>query len=147
MTPDGPTDDEIVARLRAAPEESWLALWQAADALAAAPEHSTWDRGEADSSGIRHLPYVTYDDAVFRFRAALMAAVGLVVFDWGQWGGIDRYRGGAGLEESSVADAARLATAVIRSERFFEGSIGYSIDNGTFDAIIARLRRWHDLGL
>jgi hypothetical protein len=147
MTPDGPTDDEIIARLTAAAEESWLDLWQAADALATVPEHSTWDRGDADSSGRIHLPYVTYDDAVFRFTTALIGTIGLVVFDWGRWGGIDRYQGGVGLEGSSVADAVRLATAIIRGERFYEGAIGYSIDNGTFDAIIARLRRWHDLGL
>jgi hypothetical protein len=43
----------------------------------------------------------------------------------------------------SVADAVRLATAIIRSERFGDGNIGAALDQGTFQAAIAALAGWY----
>jgi hypothetical protein len=138
-------DEEILARLEAAPEERWQELWRAADALAAIPSVASWDDGRGADGTLTHLPYVTYDDAVDALTGALTAVTGgVLVFDWGEWGGLARYPGGRGLEEAPVTEAARLVTAVVRSERFSEGAVEEAIEAGTVGAIVRRLRRWHD---
>jgi hypothetical protein len=43
----------------------------------------------------------------------------------------------------SVADAVRLATTIIRSERFGDGNIGAAVDQGTLQAAIAALAGWY----
>jgi uncharacterized protein DUF6508 len=56
-------------------------------------------------------------------------------------GGGCQYRGPTALRAASVADAARMATFVIRSDRFCEGTIDAAIRDGTFGAILERLLR------
>lgn len=60
-------------------------------------------------------------------------------FNWPSWDGVERYRCGAGLAGAPVAEAARLAAAYIRSERFCDGAIDGGIRDGTFAAILERL--------
>ncbi|HET7026134.1 MAG TPA: DUF6508 domain-containing protein [Candidatus Limnocylindrales bacterium] len=141
------SDEEILVRLEAAPEERWTELGAAADALAALPAVASWDDGRGQDGGVTHMPYVTYDDAVYRLTDALSGVTGgILVFDWGTWGGLERYERGAGLDEAPVTEAARLVTAVVRSERFSEGAIEDAIESGMVGAIVRRLWRWHDEG-
>jgi Family of unknown function (DUF6508) len=42
----------------------------------------------------------------------------------------------------SAADAVRLATTVIRSERFGDGDIGAAVNAGVLQAVIAALAAW-----
>ena len=37
-----------------------------------------------------------------------------------------------------------MVTAIVRADRFSEGTILVSLDDGTLHAAISRLRRWHD---
>jgi len=48
-------------------------------------------------------------------------------------------------EELSPADAIRLATGVIRSERFGEGAIASALKSGLFEAILTALIKWYDV--
>jgi hypothetical protein len=43
----------------------------------------------------------------------------------------------------SAADAVRLATTVIRSERFGDGNIGAAASTGVLQAVIAALAAWY----
>lgn len=75
---------------------------------------------------------------------ALRSLAGVVVFDWGAWGGHQRYAAGKGLDAAPVTDAIRLVTALSRLERFADGTIDDAANNGTIAAIATRLHRWHD---
>ena len=45
---------------------------------------------------------------------------------------------------SRVGDAARMATVIVRNDRFCEGSIAAAIAGGTFAAVLERPLRWFD---
>lgn len=131
-----PSDEDIEASLRAVPDERWVELWAAWDALEREDVHTTWDTSPG------HLPYASYSEAVERALAALAGVGGVVPFDWMNWDGGQRYPAGQGLDEAPVTDALRLTTAVIRGERFFEGTIATALEDGALAAIVQRLRRW-----
>jgi len=41
------------------------------------------------------------------------------------------------------ADAVRLATTIIRSERFGDGNIGAAVNTGALQAVVAALAAWY----
>ena len=146
-----PTDDEVEAALRAAPGEAWRELASALAAVEGEARHATWHGGEqvvAIVDGVERaatqLPYPAYTEAVERFRRALTGVRAFVVFDWMHWDGLDRYRRAADLDGAPAADAVRLVTAVVRSERFGDGSIEAALDSGLLTAAARRLLAWHD---
>ena len=61
---------------------------------------------------------------------------------WPQWAGIERYRAGTGMDSAPVEDAVRMVTAVIRSERFGDGSIEGALRDGTLQAAVRRTLTW-----
>ena len=138
---DGPGDAEIEGLLVAADPARWQDLWDAVAALDAEPDHGRWAGGEVEGSVIR-MPYVVYSQAVLGVLQAVFALGASRPFDWGAWSGITRYRSGRGLDEAPVAESVRMITAIVRADRFSEGTILASIDDGTLPAAIARLRRW-----
>lgn len=147
MVPGGePTDDDIERHLRGVPAEVWDAIWDAAAEVGAESVHVRWEGGVERSAGgteptVSSLPYPVYSAATDRLRSALGALV--VPFSWPEWEGVRRYRGGAQMQQAPVADAVRMVTAVLRSERFTDGSIAGAIEDGTLSAALERLRLWH----
>ena len=142
---------EALGRVTAA---QWSTLWEAVDAVDAEASHATWAGGEVVDTivvdgvekPVTQVPYPMYSDAVERLRT-LVGQLGLiVVYDWMGWDGIDRYRGGNGMAEAPVGDAVRMVTAIIRSERFGDGNIEGALNDGTFQAALARLRTWAETG-
>jgi hypothetical protein len=143
-------DDDIafLAALDAVTGAHWAELWAAVDALEGETTFATWAGGEVVDTivvdgvdkPVTHVPYPIYTEAVDRLRSALGACGFIVPFDWMTWDGIARYRGGAGLADAPVADAARLIVAILRSERFGDGNIEGALRSGTLQAAIARLR-------
>ena len=90
------------------------------------------------------FPFPLYSDAVNELQT-LVYDLGLIVsFDWMHWTGTVRYQGGDGLASAPVADAARRMTAIIRGERFCDGTIADTLGDGTLTAVLARLRHWFD---
>jgi hypothetical protein len=141
-SPDEPTDDEIVARLRAASDAQWQAVWDAAGAVADLDAPAHWEGGET-VDGVLHLAYPVYDPAVHRLTRALGAlSGGLVVFSWPDWEGLARYRTPEAIATAPIADIPRLITAIVRSERFSDGSLEGAIEAGLLAAIVERLRTW-----
>ena len=147
----GPTDEQVEAVLRAAPGEAWDELANALRAVEEQASHATWHGGEqvvTVADGVERVatqvPYPVYSDAVERFRRALTGVGALVVFGWMRWDGLERYRRAADVAAAPVADAARLVTAILRSERFGDGSIEAALDSGLLTAAARRLLAWHD---
>lgn len=89
------------------------------------------------------MPYAIYSDATQHLLALYDLDI-LVPFKWPGWEGIEKYRGGTCLDSAPVADALRMVTAIIRAYRFSEGTIGATLDDGTLQAALRRLRRWHE---
>ena len=144
-------DAPFLEALGRATPASWTELWAALDGLDGVEEFATWAGGEVIDTAVVdgverpviQVPYPIYSEAVERLRAAI-GGCGLVVpFDWMQWDGNRRYRGGVGLDGAPVADAVRMVTAVVRSERFGDGSIEGALRDGTLQAALARLRVDH----
>ena len=71
---------------------------------------------------------------------------GIVVFGWMDWEGVARYRTPDAVHDAPIADMPRLVTAIVRSERFSEGSIEGAVQSGLVAAIVERLRGWHEGG-
>jgi hypothetical protein len=148
--PDDPTDAQIEEGLRAVPADLWNELWKAFDAIDPAGDHTSWEGGQQTGSlvvdgvekPVHQVPYAVYSGELDRLVRAISAAGLIVPFAWPDWDGIRRYRDGHGLADAPVADAVRMVTAIVRSERFTEGSIGGALAGGTLPAALRRIRRW-----
>ena len=146
------TDEEAAmqAALHAVPDDRWAEIAAALAEVLAEPEHLHWEGGH--QVGVRvvdgvekpviHVPYPVYTPAVDRLRVALGWFV--VPYAWPDWDGNQRYRRGQGMADAPATGAVRLITAIVRSERFGEGSIGGAIDDGTLAAAVQRVLAWHD---
>lgn len=146
----GPSDDE--RRLAAQPQSKWDELWVAVDELDGSTDRFRWRGGReiTDEAPAAHgrpvvvMPYVLYSDEVERVLRPL-AELGVVFafqYQYPAWKQGARYAGGNGLADAPVADAARLLSAIVLADRFCEGTIAAALDDGGFDATLARLRRW-----
>ncbi len=135
------TDAEIEDRLAAAPPERWAALSEARAAFDAEKSHGTWKGGTGDPI---QMPWVDYAPAAEGLVTAIYALGASAPFDWSAWGGLNRYPHGEGLAEAPVAESIRMVTAIVRADRFSEGTKLAFFDDGTFEIIVDRLRRWHD---
>lgn len=154
MVERDPTDADIEARLRLVPAQSWDALRAAAAASEREPqqERMTWGGGEQVGTRVvdglerpvTQMPYAVYSESTQRLIAAVGAVGGVVPYNWPGWQGLQTYSRGAGLDAAPVADAVRMTTAIIRSDRFCEGSIGGALGDGTLLAAVHRLLRWYD---
>ncbi len=150
--PPDATNAEIEDLLRHAPSERWEALAAALQGVEQEAKHTTWGGGQEVGTtlvdGVEcpviEMPYAIYSDATERLLRAIYDLGAIVPFNWPGWEGIDKYRGGTGLDAAPMADAVRLATAILRADRFSEGTIGATLDDGTLLAALHRLRRWHD---
>jgi hypothetical protein len=149
---EGLSDTEIEHRLCAAADtQRWQDLWDALDALALEPEKGRWAGGETVETivldGVEkpviQMPYVIYSEAVFDVIARVGALGASQPFDWHEWDGLNRYPKGRGLEEAPVAESIRMITAIVRADRFGEGTLLASLEDGTFMAAVDRLRSWY----
>ena len=150
-----PTDEEIAALLAAISPEDWSRLWQAVDELNDVQGGSSgllrWAGGEQAGTTMVHgvetpvhqVPYAVYSDTVNRLVRHLYELRLVTPFNWPEWAGTARYRTGRDLAGAPVADAVRLITAVVRADRFYDGAIAASIEDGTLPAALRRLRDWH----
>jgi hypothetical protein len=143
----GDLDDAgIVAAMAAGPAESWRRLFTAAEALRTGA-HASWCQ-PSSPEGVLVFPYPVYSETAEEIQRLLYDLhVVIVSFDWRTWDGAARYPRGEGMASAPVADAARLATVIVRGERFCDGTLAAAISDGTLNAILARLRRWFEAEL
>jgi O-acetyl-ADP-ribose deacetylase (regulator of RNase III) len=138
-----PSDAEVEAELRSVPGEKWRELFELADGLTAEDRDFSWGGGEKNADGVIQWPYPKYSDRLRQLYVALPGAN----IDWMKWmSGNPLRTDPARLASAPVADAARLATVYVRGERFNDGVFGRAFQDGSMDAIIARLRAWVDAG-
>jgi hypothetical protein len=143
--PDDPDDPAVDAAIReslgATTPEAWAELATALAAVEGLAEdgYSTWTGTSTGDDGVLTLGWPEYAPEVERLRAAVGAAGLVVPYAWPDWSGIERHRGGRGLEEAPVEDAVRMVTAVVRSERFADGSIDGALRDGTLQAALRRV--------
>lgn len=136
--PDSPTDDEIEEHLRSTSASTWRTLRDHIDAIDHLTNRYTWHGGERDE-GTHTMPFVAYDERVSAVISLLYEMGVVVVFDWMNWDGVRRFGDAEGLASAPGADVARWLTALVRSERFGEGSIAATLDDGRFLAALVRL--------
>ncbi|MBG6097093.1 O-acetyl-ADP-ribose deacetylase (regulator of RNase III) [Nocardioides luteus] len=136
-----PSDAEVEAELRSMPEKMWRETFEAADGLTAEDRDWTWGGGQKMESGATQAPYPVYSDRVRQLYVSLPGAN----IDWMKWmSGNPLLSDPARLADLPAADAARLATVYSRGERFSDGVFGRALQDGSLDAIVARLRTWYD---
>lgn len=142
-----PDDQPFVDSLRSITPDAWEELWQAVDAVAAQTDYATWEGGETregrDGRPVTTMPYPAYHPSVDRLRSAIGSADLMVPFEWPDWADLPHYRDDpTRLADAPVADAVRMITAILRSERFTDGSIEGALESGLLLAALARVRTW-----
>jgi hypothetical protein len=137
VTHPEPTDEDIATALGSAPAELWDQLFATAEALTA--EDLAVPPPQPPFGLTAPREYSPRVNTICRLLSEVNA---VFPFDWKAWEGRHVYPGGRELAEAPVADAARLATAVIRGERFADGTIAQALADGTLLAIVDRLRAW-----
>ncbi|HEX6499606.1 MAG TPA: DUF6508 domain-containing protein [Micromonosporaceae bacterium] len=147
MSENGDPDDAaLLAQLDTGPEraEAWGRLLAAADAFAARPhaeDDYRWERPEPRADGVIVLGHPVYGERVTQARRALSDVRAVTpVYHWMRHRPPKVPEGGAPL---APADAVRLATALVRGERFCDGAIGQAVERGTLQAVLASLATWY----
>jgi hypothetical protein len=138
MTDDGnPDDATLVMALDPGQTDAWRALVELDEDFRARP-HADDDCAWPERPG--QVPYPDYGS---RVQAAwkLLEEVGAVtpLYPWM----LQRPPALDAEGKVSTADAVRLATTIIRSERFGDGNIGAAVDAGVLQAVIAALTAWY----
>lgn len=92
--------------------------------------------------GVHQMPYFVFGPTADAFRSAVGRGGWIVVFDWMTWLQTDagqalRDRREA-LDAASADDLAKLLTAIVRSDRFVEGSIAGAFESGLLTRIAQR---------
>jgi hypothetical protein len=144
---DDDADQPFLDALETVTDDEWVALWRALDAIAAESEYATWAGGEtrtdAEGRTVTTMPYPVYHPAVDALRDAIGGARLVVPYDWPDWADLSRYRDDpAALADAPVADAVRMVVAIVRSERFSDGSLEGALTSGLLQTALGRIRGW-----
>jgi hypothetical protein len=138
MTDDGNPDDAmLVVVLDPKQADAWRALVELDEDFRARP-HAGDDCVWPERPG--QMPYPDYSARV-QAASRLLQQVGAVtpVYHWMQQQPPVLDAEG----KVSTADAVRLATTIIRSERFGDGNIGAAVSTGVLQAVVAALAAWY----
>jgi hypothetical protein len=141
-----PDDATLLAQLDVSDRraDAWSQLLAVTDQFAALPHAEgdfRWEPPKTRLDGVITVGYPIYGDRVALACDAL-AKVGAVTpaYHWMRQLPLP-------LPDNdllpSPADAIRMATAMIRGERFGDGVIAKAVQTGTFQAILASLATWH----
>ncbi len=127
---------ELADRLRALAD--LVPILEAPDA-----DFGHWEGGTKDADGMLHMPWFEFGPTGDEFRAAVGRGGWVIAgFDWMTWmqgdeGQALRDRPDA-LATATPEQLARLVTAIIRSDRFVEGSIVGAFESGLLTRIAKR---------
>jgi Family of unknown function (DUF6508) len=94
------------------------------------------------TGGVHHLPYYKFGPVADAFTAAVGRGGWVIIgFDWRTWLEADEGRAFRDRPEAVAAatpdQLAKLLTAIVRSDRFVEGSIAGAFESG----LLARIAR------
>lgn len=101
-----------------------------------------WDRAPT-ADGVEHLPWFTFGPTGDAFTGAVGRGGWVIAgFDWMTWLGTEEGRALRDRPDAVAAatpdQLARLLTAIIRSDRFVEGSIAGAYESGLLTRIAHR---------
>jgi hypothetical protein len=118
-----------------------LAAW--ADRFASqAFTFGDWVPSTARDDGVIELGWFEMSDEAQAFVSVMYDLGWVYDFDWGRWLGTEDGRRLSGGPEAvafaTAGDLAKLLTAIIRSERFSDGSIAGAFESGLLLAICRR---------
>lgn len=103
-----------------------------------------WVESWTDDDGVIHLGWYRLSPQGEAFLAAVGAAGCVVPFDWPAWAAAPEVqqlgRDPARVAEASGGDLIRLLTALVRSDRFSEGTLAEVYESGVLAAIVRRAR-------
>jgi hypothetical protein len=106
-----------------------------------------WVADGPDASGVMTMPWFRLSPAA---EALVRDAAGLIQpFDWPAWLGTAegaRLRNPAAVAGASAEDLGRLLTAIVRSDRFREGSLAGAFESGLLTAIVRRAGELSETG-
>jgi hypothetical protein len=92
---------------------------------------------------VHQMPYFVFGPTADAFRSAVASGAWVMMgFDWMKW--LDTDEGKAlrdrpeALGAASSDDLAKLLTAIVRSDRFVEGSIAGAFESGLLARIVRR---------
>jgi hypothetical protein len=148
-----PSDEQLEAGVRAAGAEAWERLRSAVDAVEAADPAAlaVWKGGEqvrtivvdGEERAVTQMPYVEYAPPVRALLGAVGSVGAFVPYDWMSWDGHARYPDASSIAAAPLADIVRLLTAIVRADRFTEGTIATVLEDGRLVAAVERLLGWH----
>lgn len=125
---------DLTNRLRALADV--LPVLEAPDA-----DFGHWDAGRP-RDGVQVLGWYELGPTAEAWRAAVARGEWIVVFDWRAWLAGDEGRAlrddPARIANATPEDLAKLLTAIIRSDRFVEGSIAGAFESGLLAAVSRR---------
>ncbi|HET9380113.1 MAG TPA: DUF6508 domain-containing protein [Streptomyces sp.] len=137
-------DRRLLAQLAPHGSDAWRELAEAFDALTDEDRDVKWGGGQQQPNGARHVAFPLYSKPLQRAVSAL-SGVGAVTPEH-HWTAVPMPQPPPAGQTLAPADAVRAATAIVRGERFCDGHIAESVEDGLFDAVAVSLRAWHTSG-
>lgn len=135
-------DDPVIAGLLSAPRSAWVRFLDASDVLALLDHYGVWRGGRTieGDDGVVDMPWVDYVDDVARVVHALYEVKAVVDVDFIE---VDVARQVAVSDASNVAETVRLISTIVRVDRFSEGQLLRSLEDGTMITLVRRLASWY----
>jgi hypothetical protein len=107
-----------------------------------------WVDAWTDAEGVIHMPWYRLSPQAEAFLAALGEGGWVTPFDWMAWiaspAGKALASSPRAVATASEDDLGRLLTAIVRSDRFNEGSLAGAWESGMLTAIVRRARELAD---
>ncbi len=129
------------------PTPDALALLAAFIPALSAPDVSggEWGGLEPEPDGSRSFPYFSHSDLAKAILHASYASGLVVSFDWAAWCKTDEGQrltagDGTALASATPEQLVRVMTAMLRSDRFSDGTLGEFIDGGRMLAVAKRAK-------
>jgi hypothetical protein len=98
--------------------------------------------GEKTASGAIQMPYIENDPLLLEFITFMYEKGLTIIFNWKDWdegGRLYKSEDPTKYDDVDLATALKLITAVIRQDRFAEGSLAGAFESGGFPKLVNRL--------
>ncbi|WP_199552861.1 DUF6508 domain-containing protein [Streptomyces sp. N35] len=133
-------DRLLLGQLKREDEAAWRELAEAAESLTDEDRKVEWVGGGKRPGGVVMIGYPDYRPALRRLTSALVGVGAVTPAHYWMDHPVPKVPAGGQLPP---ADAVRAATAVMRGERFSDGTIAKAAGDGTLDAVAVSLLAWH----
>ncbi|MBC9716347.1 hypothetical protein H9Y04_27810 [Streptomyces sp. TRM66268-LWL] len=139
VQPD-PEDRLLLGQLKREDPSVWRELADAAAALTPEDRAVAWKGAGEQPGGVMRIGYPDYSRPLMRLTSALVGVGAVTPAHF--W--MDHRMPEAGADgQLPPADAVRAATAIVRGERFSDGTIAQAARDGLLDAVAASLLAWY----